>query len=109
MYRAETKERRYLPCGRSLRGKDKKCKKYVLNTGTQERRINAESAGKPLDELCLILYNYLCMNFNSKGDDGDSRSYPNIPASREGCEHGISRIFPNITPEPQPPTHTEEP
>ena len=47
------------------------------------------------------------MNFNSKGDDGDSRSYPNIPASREGCEPGISRIFPNITPELQPPKPTE--
>ena len=48
------------------------------------------------------------MNRNSKGYDGDSRSYPNIPASREQCEPGISRVFPNITPEPQPPKQTED-
>ena len=48
------------------------------------------------------------MNFNSKGYDGDSRTYPNIPASREWCEPGISRIVPKITPELQPPKPTED-
>ena len=46
------------------------------------------------------------MNFKSKGYDGDSKSHPNIPASRGRCEPGTSKTLPNITPEPQPPKHT---
>ncbi len=70
--------------------------------------IEARDSYKSLDEPVFSSYNYLCMNFNSKGYDGDSRSYPNISASREWCEPGISRVFPNITPELQPPKSTED-
>lgn len=56
-----------------------------------------------LDYSRLSLYNYLCINLKSKSYDGDSKFYSNIAASREWCEPGISRLFPNITPEPQPP------
>ena len=38
---------------------------------------------------------------NCKNEDGESKRFPKVPASRRGCEAGTSRGSPKITPELQ--------
>ena len=57
----------------------------------------------PLTNQGVFYYNKCRMNFKIKGYDGDSKIHPNVPANRGGWKPGISRKFPNITPELQPP------